>query len=156
LPVRSRLVAVLGEWGFRWLFFAVAGASFTASMSVYATHQWDGPPGPGLGAVPALRPLLIAGVVVGVVLMVASFATYPGSPYETDRPRPPRGLERVSRHPFLVGVTLFGTAHALLATRLVGALLMLALPSCRPSRDLRQRGAFAACTRTSSRIRAPG
>ena len=38
--------------------------------------------------------------------------------------REPRGLERVTRHPFFVGVALLGAAHALLAPRLVGAVAM--------------------------------
>ncbi len=38
--------------------------------------------------------------------------------------REPHGLERISRHAFFVGTALLGLAHALLATRLVGALLM--------------------------------
>jgi uncharacterized membrane protein len=38
--------------------------------------------------------------------------------------REPRGLERVTRHPFFVGAVLLGSAHALLAPHLVGAVAM--------------------------------
>src|SRR5437016_3092708 len=38
--------------------------------------------------------------------------------------RAPRGIERVTRHALFVGVALLGAAHALLATRLVGTVLM--------------------------------
>ena len=38
--------------------------------------------------------------------------------------REPRGIERITRHGFFVGVFLLGAAHALLATRLIGAVLM--------------------------------
>jgi uncharacterized membrane protein len=128
LPIRTRLVARLGEWGFRWLFFAVAAASFGTATAYYAAHRADGAPGPALGTVsPGLRWLLVSMVVAGVTLIVAGIWRYSGSPYDVEHPNPsrqPRGLERVTRHPFLVGVTLFATAHALLATHLIGSVLM--------------------------------
>ncbi len=130
-PVRSRLVARFGEWGFRWLFFAVAAASYTAATAFYADHRGTGGPGLALGATGGpLRALLMATVVVGVTLMAASLAGYRGSPYEVDAGngvRPPRGLERITRHPFMTGMVLFAGAHALLATHRIGTVLMLAL-----------------------------
>jgi uncharacterized membrane protein len=130
LPVRARLVDALGAAGFRWLFFAVAATSFSALVAFYADHRSAGPPGFALGTSAALRPALMALAVLGVVLMVASFATYGGGPYDVaggGRSRGPRGLERVTRHPFFVGMALFAGAHALLATRLIGTVLMAAL-----------------------------
>ena len=130
VPVRARLVARLGEWGFRWLFFAVAGVAFAALTVYYADHRAMGPAGPALGATPVVGAVLRMLSIIGVVLMTASFATYPGSPYDIERPRnarEPRGLERVTRHPFFVGLALFALAHALLATRLIASVLMLAL-----------------------------
>jgi len=129
-PVRSRLAAALGEWGFLALYFAVAAASFTAATVYYADHRLDGPPGLALGDVAALRPLLIFAAVAGVVAMVASFSSYPRSPYSLaggSARREPRGFERVTRHPFFAGMALFATAHALLATHLIGTVLMLGL-----------------------------
>src|SRR5437899_13047458 len=41
--------------------------------------------------------------------------------------RAPRGVERVTRHPFFVGVALLASAHVLLATRLVGAVFFAGL-----------------------------
>src|SRR5262249_51093083 len=38
-----------------------------------------------------------------------------------------RGLERITRHPFFVGVAIAAAAHALLATRLVGTVFSLRL-----------------------------
>jgi uncharacterized membrane protein len=129
-PIRSRLVAHLGEWGFRMIFFAVAATSFAVLIVYYADHRTEGGAGPGLALPPTARGLLVGAVVVGVTLMIASFATYAGSPYDVDRPnaaRPPRGLERVTRHPFLAGMALFASAHALLATHLIASVLMAAL-----------------------------
>jgi uncharacterized membrane protein len=73
---------------------------------------------------------LIFAVAAGVAAMVASFWSYDRSPYSLDRRHAtpdPRGLERVTRHPFFAGMTLFAIAHALLATHLIGAVLMLSL-----------------------------
>jgi uncharacterized membrane protein len=129
-PIRSRLVARFGELGFRAIFSAVAAIAFSLLAVWYADHRADGPPGLALGASPVLRWPLIAIVALGVVLIVGGFADYTGGPYDLARPgtsRPPRGLERVTRHPFLMGVALFAGAHALLAPHLVGSLLMLSL-----------------------------
>jgi uncharacterized membrane protein len=123
-PVRERLVARFGEHGFALLFSLIAAVSFALLVHYYAAHRHEGLPGPALGAVPALRGVLVGLVVAGVALIVAGVAVYPSSPMAPSAPpRPPRGLARVTRHPFLVGVFLFATAHALLATRLDGTVL---------------------------------
>jgi uncharacterized membrane protein len=122
-PVRTPLVARLGEFGFSLVFSAVAAATFTALVTFYASHRFEGAPGPDLGSVPVLRWMLIGAVVVGVVLAVAGVHVFPSSPMALfrDRSAPaPRGLERITRHPFFAGAALLGIAHALLATRLVG------------------------------------
>src|SRR5262245_15989111 len=129
-PLRSRLVARFGERNFRSIFSGVAAISFALLAVWYADHRTEGPPGLALGADPVLRWPLIAIAVLGVVLIIGGFASYSGGPYDLVDPgtmRPPRGLERVTRHPFLMGVALFAGAHALLAPHLVGALLMLSL-----------------------------
>jgi uncharacterized membrane protein len=129
-PLRSRLNAALGRWGFVWLYFAVAASTFTVATAYYADHRMDGPPGLALGRVPVVREVLIAAVVVGITAMVASFWTYDRSPYSLDGRRgapQPRGLERVTRHPFFAGLTLVAIAHALLAPHAIGAVFMLAL-----------------------------
>jgi len=129
-PIRSRLVARFGEPGFRAIFSCVAAISYSLLAVWYADHRAGGPPGLALGESPVLRWPLIALVAFGVVLIVGGFADYTGGPYDLARPRTsraPRGLERVTRHPFLMGVALFAGAHALLAPHRVGALLMLSL-----------------------------
>ncbi len=129
-PVRSRLVARLGEWGFRWLFFAVAAVTFAALTIWYADHRGAGGPGLALGDIPVLRGPLLVAVAAGVTLMIASLAGYRGSPYEVDAPgasRTPRGLDRITRHPFMAGMALFAGAHALLAPHRSATILMLAL-----------------------------
>ncbi|MGH7900092.1 MAG: NnrU family protein [Candidatus Binatia bacterium] len=124
--IRGRLVARLGEHGFVFLFSGVATVLFTILVTSYAALRFEGLPGPALGNSPLLRPILIGFVVIGVVLMTATFAGYDRSPYAAiGRSFPePRGLERITRHTFFAGLVLFSVAHALLATRLVGTVFL--------------------------------
>ena len=126
LPVRRRLVARWGRRGFTWLFAAVASVCWALAVSTYAAVQQDGAPGLALGRFEAARWLLVGASVLGVVLMTSAFAGYDRSPYALagEDVSEPYGLGRVTRHPFFVGVVLLGGAHALLATRLVGAVAM--------------------------------
>jgi uncharacterized membrane protein len=122
-PIRSRLVARLGELGFGVAFSLVAAVLYTLLVTTYAAHRWEGAPGLALGGHPWLRPLLIGLVVGGAVLIAAALGSYGRSPYAlfSTVVRTPRGVERITRHPFFAGVVLFAVAHMLLATRLVGA-----------------------------------
>ena len=124
--VRDGLVSRLGERGFLALFSLIAAVSFSVLVHYYTLHRFDGPPGLALGTVPALRWTLMAVVVVGIVLIAASLVVYPRLPMAVfnETVRAPRGLERVTRHALFVGLALLGAAHALLATRLVGTVLM--------------------------------
>jgi uncharacterized membrane protein len=124
-PVRTRLVRALGEGGFLAVFWLVAATTFSLLAHVHATLASEGIGGVALGAVPALRVPLVACVAAGIVLMVTAFAGYVRSPYAAmlagARRWQPRGVERITRHPFFAGVALFAGAHALLAPRLVSA-----------------------------------
>jgi uncharacterized membrane protein len=128
-PVRSRLAAALGEWGFLAIYFAVAAASFTAATVYYADHRLEGPrPRAGWRRSAPAAPDLPA--VAGVVRWSRAFQAIRGRPTASREAAPgaePRGLERVTRHPFFAGMALFATAHALLATHLIGTVLMLGL-----------------------------
>jgi len=124
--VRDGLVSRLGERGFLALFSLIAAVSFSVLVHYYTLHRFDGPPGLALGTVPALRWTLMAVVVAGIVLIAASLVVYPRLPMAVfnETVRAPRGIERVTRHASFVGLALLGAAHALLATRLVGTVLM--------------------------------
>ena len=126
-PIRRRLVARLGEPGFTFAYSLVAVLGFALVVAVYATQRFEGLRGPSLGALAVLRWMLLAVIAIGVSLMTGSFATYHRSPYTIlghERFVPPRGLERVTRHPFFAGLALFALAHALLATHLVGTVFV--------------------------------
>ena len=124
--VRRALVGHLGRWGFTGLFVLVAWVTLGTAVSSYAAHAGEGPAGLALGTSASARTALIAAIGMGLMLMSGAFAGYAGSPYALggESVRQPRGLERVTRHPFFVGVVLLGAAHALLAPRLVGAVAM--------------------------------
>jgi uncharacterized membrane protein len=122
--IRASLVARLGERGFAAMFSVIASLTFAALVEYYATHRFFGAPGIALGSVSLVRWILIATVVIGIMLTSAGSASYAGSPYDlvTHRVRPPYGIERVTRHPFFMGVALLGLAHTLLATHLIGTI----------------------------------
>jgi uncharacterized membrane protein len=129
--VRTALVARLGEVGFTALFSVVAAAFFTLLVRYYAAHRLEGVGGLALGGITAVRWALMPLIVGGLALALASLVTYPVSPMAlfTEKVRPPRGLERVTRHPFFMGVAIAALAHVPLAPRLVGAMFQLGLAS---------------------------
>jgi uncharacterized membrane protein len=122
---RSALATRLGERGYGVFFSVIAACCYSLLISYYAQHRFEGLPGLALGRIAALRWALVGVIVVGVMLMVATFAGYARSPYAVlgdGVVRSPRGIERVTRHPFFVGVSLVALAHCLLATHLVGTI----------------------------------
>jgi uncharacterized membrane protein len=127
--VRTALVTRFGEWGAIGVFSAVAAVTFTTLVGYYASHRLAGAAGLAAGGSAPVRGVLIASIVAGFTLALASLWTYPASPYAlgNEQTREPRGLERITRHPFFVGVALAGTAHAFLATRLAGTVFFAGL-----------------------------
>jgi uncharacterized membrane protein len=147
--VRAALVTRLGEAGFAVFFSLVAAASFSVLVSFYAAHRSEDIAGLALAGVPAAHALLMSAIVLGAVVVVAGLVSYPASPYDLFHPaiQPPRGIERITRHPFSAGIALFAVAHALLATRLIGtvffgglAFLAIAGPRYQDAKLLARRG----------------
>jgi uncharacterized membrane protein len=124
--VRRPLVARLGDVGFLVAFSVVAEVFFAVAVVTYATHRFEGAAGPDLGRFDAVRLVLVVCVAFGFALMTAALTPkqYFRSPQAlfNTRTRDPYGLERITRHPFFAGLVLAFTAHALLATRLVGTI----------------------------------
>lgn len=120
--IRRVLVHRLGEWGFILTFSGVAAVSFSLLVHTYAVSASEGAAGLALAGVPVVRWACIGAISLGFALIAGSLAVYPRSPMAlVSRGNfSPRGLERVTRHPFFVGVALLGLAHALMATQLVG------------------------------------
>jgi uncharacterized membrane protein len=123
--VRTPLVARFGRWGFAHLYSAVAAVTFGVAMHTFAVHQAEGPAGLGLVRFAAIRWLGVASIGAGVTLSVASFWFTPASALALlieGSPRQPRGLERITRHPFFVGTALLCLGHVLVASRLVSVM----------------------------------
>ncbi len=119
--VRSTLTGFLGEEGFLTVYSLVAVGSFSALVA-FADHRYDGAAGLGWSDVPALRALCIVVIVAAFMLMIAALAAYARlpSPLSNEPIRTPRGIEKITRHPFFVGVAMMALAHVLLAPHLVG------------------------------------
>lgn len=122
--MHDRGVARLGELPFMVAYWLVASVTFVGLCAAYAANRHEGPPGLALAAVPAARGLLEGVAFAGIVLVWTGLAAYPrlptalfGQPVVA-----PRGIERITRHPTFAGFAVWGLAHALLATRLVGTL----------------------------------
>ena len=128
--VRGPLVARLGAFGFTMLFSAVATVMFSLLAYNYSVVGTQGPAGLALGADPVLRWPLIVVATLGIVLLVGSLFDYPTSAYylsSAGKKPEPRGLERITRHPFMVGLAMTNLAHAFLATRMTGTIFFAGL-----------------------------
>jgi uncharacterized membrane protein len=120
--LRGELVSRLGVVGFTFVFSLVAAATFSLLVHTYALHRFEGAAGLALGRYEAFRWIAIAAIGAGMLLLVGGLWEFPRSPFALfgEGTCEPRGLSRITRHPFLVGLSLLALAHALFATRLVG------------------------------------
>jgi len=125
--IRAALVRQMGEGGFTALFSVLAAGTFALLVSYYAAHRLEGVSGPAFGEVTVVRWTLVTIIVVGVVLTAGSLSAYPRSPMAifATTVASPRGIERITRHPFFMGLTLVALAHVLLSTRLVGSVFTM-------------------------------
>jgi uncharacterized membrane protein len=115
LPVRGRIIARMGELPFRAIYSLVAFALFVPLVGTFfagkhgGTWLWILQRGAGL------RWTIYLGVGLAFVLLVASFvrpspaSLVPGNPT-------PHGPYRITRHPFSMGLALFGVLHLLPST----------------------------------------
>jgi uncharacterized membrane protein len=132
-PLRSRLVARLGETDFQILHGLVAVLTLGTLLAAYsqASHQiylW--PPGPGVRHLPLLVMPLALSLIVGGVLIPNPSAT--GMTGALDRTEPARGVLRITRHPVMWGVGLWAAVHLvangdLASLLLFGGFLLTAL-----------------------------
>jgi len=128
-PVRSWLVHRLGERGHALAYSAVAAITLVLLAAAVARYGSEGVRGPALSAFAPARWALGAIAFIGATLAAAGLINYFRSPIAylrrtSGRPvvlRPPSPVERITRHPFFVGLALTMGAHALLASTLAGA-----------------------------------
>ncbi len=121
--LRAKAVETFGEAGFTLLFSLISALVFSGLVAYYAVHRAEGPAGLAIAQFDSLRPIGIGLIGTGVSLIAASLVAYRSSPMAlaSNDVRQPEGLARISRHAFFVGLSLFALAHALLASRLIGA-----------------------------------
>jgi uncharacterized membrane protein len=111
LPIRSRSVARVGEPLFRVLYSLVALVFFIPLVSTFFAHKhggtWLWMSAQGL----ALRWTMYVGVGFAFILLVASFVR--PSPVSAVLPADPvpRGVFRITRHPFAFALAIFALLH---------------------------------------------
>lgn len=131
-PWRVRLVGMLGEGPFRGIFSLLTIAGLVWFVFVYRAAPWT----PLWPTVPALGYLALMLVFLAFLLIVLGGGTM--NPTTTKPCRmindklPVHGITRVTRHPRLCGICLWGIAHVLVngnlaALIMFGALLITAV-----------------------------
>ena len=111
---RPRLVARLGARGFQGVYSLVALAIFVPLVATYYAHKHSGPYLWTLSRLPGVRWLGYGVMGAAFVLVVAGLVQ--PSPAGMRRVKPEvRGVARITRHPVLMGLGLWGLAHLLLA-----------------------------------------
>lgn len=122
-PLRVRLVGMLGEGPFRGIFSLLSVLGIVWFVFAFRAAPWT----PLWPTIPALGYLAIALVFLAFLLVVlGSSPTNPTATKAyrmTDNKLPVYGITRVTRHPRLCGVSLWGVAHMLVNGNLA-ALIM--------------------------------
>jgi uncharacterized membrane protein len=111
--VRARLVASIGEQRYRGLFSLLSLAGLVALILAYRAAPYMPVWSPPRGLRHAGALLMLAAFFFAVVGLMSAGPTAVGREALLRSPEPARGLVRVTRHPFLVGVTLWAATHLL-------------------------------------------
>jgi len=110
--LRPVLVARLGERAFLGLYSLVSLALFVPLVSVYLDHRHEGGWLWSVSMTPAVTWLVYALMTVGVVMVVAGIASpSPTSLVAGDGPLEVRGMQRITRHPLIMGFGVIGAVH---------------------------------------------
>jgi uncharacterized membrane protein len=128
-PLRDLLLRRLGERTFVAVYSATAAVTLALLGATVARFGPEGAAGTGLSSSAPARWALGAVSFGGTLLGAAGLLGYFRSPFASLRRSrgparplpPPSGVQRVTRHPFFVGLALLMGAHALLASTLAGA-----------------------------------
>jgi uncharacterized membrane protein len=112
IPVRERLVGLLGAQAFQGVYSLVALAFFVPLVWVYFHHLHEGP---WLWMLPrgaALTWVVQIGMAVAFILIVAG-AVRPSPASISAGPAEAVGAFRIARHPMFMGFAIFGVLHLL-------------------------------------------
>jgi len=115
VPVRTRLIRVLGLLGFKGLYSVVALATFTPLLVLYWDHRHEG----ALLFDPPLWTRHVTEVLMFCALQFVVHGAMTPGPATTRAElsgrfqSTARGIQRITRHPMNTGFGLFGLAHML-------------------------------------------
>jgi uncharacterized membrane protein len=136
--LRALMSAKLGQEGFLVFYALIAAITMSALIATVAHVGGSGLPGPNLGAVRVPRWLLSAFAATGAAIATAGLVNYSHSPMtvlartlrsnppnESTPLAPPAPIERLTRHPFFVGLAILASAHVLLASTFAGSVYFL-------------------------------
>jgi len=134
-PVREKLILKYGSERFTAIYSVIATVSLLGLAAAVALHGDSGAAGPNLSQYPGAGYVLGGVSFVGATIMIAGLAGYESSPMAIlpQRKRKsgeagkealpkPTGINRISRHPFFVGLILLMSAHSLLASTLASSI----------------------------------
>lgn len=122
-PVRRRLVNAVGEWAFRGLYSLVAILSLMWLIMAYG-----GAPDMTVWRPPtALKHLSLTIMPLALVLLVAGYTSRNPTAVVMDRlfPLAPQGILKITRHPVMWAIGLWGVSH-LLANGEAAAMILFA------------------------------
>lgn len=109
-PVRSWICARLGERVYQALYSVIALVIFVPLVGTYFANKHAGAELWDLGEGPVLRWIIYIGMGVALVLVVSALvrpspaSVIPGDPT-------PHGVQRITRHPMMMGFALLGLLH---------------------------------------------
>ena len=113
-PIRSRIVAAVGDRPFLGIYSAVALATFIPMCLEFALHKHAGAMLWYLRDVPALRFLVSLIMLAALILLTAGLMTPSPAGMAPVKKFEPRAELKLTRHPAFVAFSLFGLAHMLM------------------------------------------
>ena len=130
--LRDRLVAVLGERGYQGVFSLLALAGIVWLCAAWVGAPPEAPAWNGSGMRPVVQIVMVLAFLLVAIGLTTPSPTATGGEGQLRSEEPARGILRVTRHPFLWGVALWGLCHVLVnpdppSLLFFGALLVLAL-----------------------------
>lgn len=115
--VRPVLVERLGELGFRGLYSVAVAVPFALLVWVFATHKHAGPwLWTTVGPPDVARAIVYVLMALALPLLVCSMlpgSTAPSAIGSAPAPAVARGILRITRHPLLAALAIWGGAHLL-------------------------------------------
>jgi len=114
LPVRTRVIARLGDKAFPGLYSLIAFATFIPLVWVYLGNRHAGGLVWNVAAVPGVRQLALLLAVLGIAMIVAGVLQPSPALAGMKQAGGARGLTRITRHPLFMGISLWALSHLLL------------------------------------------